>query len=217
MTGEGEEVVTQPHLPQLPGTIRLQHLREPNEGRRLPSLPADLQAIINTDTFANSEQPNFRSRALPHDSPSTTTMLPLKSDRGNLVNSASPHQQQYPAAISPLQQAGLGSPLAHLEHVWPHPIQNSPTIMPQTATESAKRWHGIIDIDMKSGSRRAAEKRRVNSSTSKRFRECKKAKVEAKMEEMQETIERLTKECDNLRHLCRRLEKSRGSRGVDGC
>ncbi|OJD11914.1 hypothetical protein AJ78_07420 [Emergomyces pasteurianus Ep9510] len=84
-----------------------------------------------------------------------------------------------------------------------HLLQNPPML--QTATESAQIWLGTINIDLESGSRRAVEKRRLNSRASERFRQRKKTKVE----EMQETIERLTKECDYLRRLCHRLRKSR--------
>ncbi|OJD10089.1 hypothetical protein AJ78_08756 [Emergomyces pasteurianus Ep9510] len=77
--------------------------------------------------------------------------------------------------------------------------------MLQTVTESAQIWLGTINIDLESRSRRVVKKRRLNSRAFERFRQRKKAK----MEEMQETIERLTKECDYLRCLCHRLGKSR--------
>ncbi|KKZ67520.1 hypothetical protein EMCG_06809 [[Emmonsia] crescens] len=306
----GEKEVIQPHVPQLLGTTRdyerlqhpkdLGHFREPYEGRRLPLRPTDLRAIINADTFPNSEQPKYPATTaasqLPQyyhstsshlatqrrsdDSPSYAITSSRLQDQGKPSSSGSPqimkqnpipsreqptqflvpvpsyangstqasntlaaadhyfqacnlpriasqhessprssyhlfrqtqmsststqcNQQQYPAVIPPLPQGGLRNSLARLEDVRPHLIRNPPML--QTATESAQRWLGTIDIDMKSGSRRAAEKRRLKSCASKMFRQRKKAKVE----EMQETIERLTKECDYLRRLCNRLGKSR--------
>ncbi|OJD10327.1 hypothetical protein AJ78_08616 [Emergomyces pasteurianus Ep9510] len=119
--------------------------------------------------------------------------------------------QLYPAdnSLPPLEQGGLRRSLARSGDIGLHSKQISPPIMSQTATESAQRWRGIINVDMESGSRKAMEIRQKNSLASKKFRQRKKVQKE----EMKKIIEKLTEERDHFRHLCHQLlEKEQGSR-----
>ncbi|PGH31997.1 hypothetical protein GX50_05191 [[Emmonsia] crescens] len=126
---------------------------------------------VHSHAKGSTQAPNTLAAADHYFHESTTQRQTQMSSTSTPCN-----QQQYPALIPALQQGGLRHSLAHLEAVRPHPIRNPPTL--QTVTESAQIWLGTIDIDLESGSGRAAEKRRLNSRASERFRQRKKVKVE---------------------------------------
>ncbi|OJD09789.1 hypothetical protein ACJ73_10089 [Blastomyces percursus] len=160
-----------------------------------PSRPQGQGKPLNLEPLRATKQdamptmtPYFRARDLPPLIVSQHESTLTQCDR-----------QQYPTdnSLRPLQQGGLKSSLARSEDVRPHSMQISPMTGPQTATESAQKFLGIINVDMKSGSLKEAGKRRKNGLASKKFRQRRKAQVE----ELQKTIQILTEERDHFRHL----------------
>ncbi|QSS66012.1 hypothetical protein I7I51_06863 [Histoplasma capsulatum] len=207
----------------------LEDLRHFHEERTLPTLqprPTDIQAR----SIAASRLPQYRSTSsrlttrvrsvitpsslqVPTttpcfhaaDPPPLTTSQhenTLQSSNGLFRQTQLPstqrNRQQYPKGTSlpPLQQGGL----------------ISPRTMPQTATEFAERLSRIgVNVDWKSASLGATEKRLKNSLASKKFRQRKKTRAEElkRVEELEKRIEILTEECDHFRGLYYQLKESR--------
>ncbi|EDN11260.1 predicted protein [Histoplasma mississippiense (nom. inval.)] len=157
------------------------------------------QFLVPVASHANSSKQASNTLGADHYFHESTPQSSYHVFRQPQMTSSSTHsnQQQYPTGISlaPSQPGGLR-----------RSKDVPPTTMPQEATEFAERLSRIgVNVNQKSTSLEAREKRLKNSVASKRFRERKKTRVD----ELEKRVEILTEERDHYRGLYYQLKESR--------